>query len=289
MFVAGLYLKPNDLRLAIQRRSLIIKAIVANAIVIPLIGLGLYSITPMSPQVGVAFLTVTFSFGVPLVLSFVKGFRANIPFVTVLVFVLAIATSITMPVLLRLILPTDFSVLRTFLVTLAFIVFFQLVPLVVGLALGDSEKVRHYTLRPLGIITTVAGFIIIGLVVVVGLALISRVGVWPVISMIILTLSALAVGWLFGGPRLVDRKVLAVNSSLRNFPIGLLLATSVFSNMTDGIGVAIFAAIMIVTVFIFSRLAMRIRERSGQAATDQSSKADETANVGAGGSSKANN
>jgi len=262
MFLAGLYLKPHDLRMAAKRYKLISKALIANAIIIPLIGLGLYEITPMSPSVQVAFLMVTFSFGIPLVLNFVKGMRANVPFATVLVFVLAITTALTMPILLRLVLPVDFSAFRTFIFVILFIVLFQLIPLVIGLILGDSGTIRRYLLRPLGILTASAGAALLGLVVIAGLAGIAKVGVWPPLSMVVLTVSSLAVGWIFGGPELIDRKVLAVNSALRNFPIGMLLATTIFADTVDAIGVAVFAAIMILSVLIFSRFASRLKSRT---------------------------
>lgn len=275
MFVAGLYLEPQDLRMALTRRRLLAKAVLANALIIPLIGLGLYSITPMPPAIGIAFLTVTFSFGVPLVLNFVRSFRPNIPFVTVLIFVLALSTSITMPIMLRLVLPVDFSALRTFLVALSFIVIFQLVPLMIGLGLGESQRVRRYVLRPLAALTSGAGIFLITLIVFIGLAGIPRIGVLPITSMVILTLSSLGIGWLFGGPQLIDRKVLAANSALRNFPIGLLLATSIFSSMSDAIGVALFAAIMILTVLVFSRFIARFAPKQVQPHSDLPSKTEQ--------------
>ena len=200
---------------------------------------------------------MTFSFGVPLVANFAKSIRADVPVVTVMIFALALTTSVTMPLLLRLVLPEDFSIAKSFLSVLFFVVIFQLTPLLLGLGLGESQTVRRKILRPLAAITATAGIILIGLTVAVGLAAIYFIGVWAPIAMFALTIISLVVGWIMGGPALVNRKVLALNSALRNFPIGLLMATSIFSNIEVALSVAVFAAIMILTVFVFARLVSR--------------------------------
>jgi predicted Na+-dependent transporter len=268
MFVAGLYLKPRDLKLALQRYKLITKAILANALIIPLIGLALYFTVPMPPNVATAFLLVTFSFGVPLSVNFAKGLRADIPFVTVLLFVLALTTSVTMPVLLDLFLPVSFSIARSFLIVLLYIVIFQLAPLLFGLAFGNSQVIRRTVLRPLGLVTLAATIALFSLVVFVAIAgivlnwntvvMVAGRGLGPAGLVAVLTASSLGVGWLLGGPILIDREVLAINSALRNYPIGLLIATSIFSNNIVALAVVVFAAVMVFTVFVFSRIISRI-------------------------------
>ncbi len=254
MFVAGLYLRPRELGAALKQYSLLGRAVLANSVVVPLIGLGLYFITPMSADIGVAFLLVTFSFGVPLAVNFIKTIRADVPFATVLVFALAAVTSITMPILLYFFLPVSFSVVKSFLAIILFVTLFQLLPLILGLALGDSQTVRRKILRPLAIITAACGIFLIGLVIIIGLALIAFVGIWPILAMITLTLVSLGVGWVFGGPKLINREVLAINTALRNFPICFLLATTIFIDTKTEVGIAIFASIMLLSVFGFSRL-----------------------------------
>jgi len=284
MFVAGIYLRPTDLKLALRRYKLITKAILANALIIPLIGLALFFTVPMSAAVSSAFLLVTFSFGVPLSVNFLKVLRADVPFVTVLVFVLALTTSITMPLLLDLFLPVSFSIARSFFIVLLYIIVFQLAPLLVGLAAGNSQFIRSKLLRPLALVvlgSSAALFSLIGLVAIVGIALnwstvlrIAGNGGGPISLIVILTIASLGVGWILGGPVLIDREVLAVNSALRNYPIGLLIATSVFSNNVIALAVAVFAAVMLLTVFVFSRIISRtlkfIHGHSSQIkATDQ--------------------
>lgn len=265
MFVTGLYLKPQELKLAFKRYRLIIRALIANAIIIPLIGLGLYSVTPMEPSVAVAFLMVTFSFGVPLAVNFVRGLRADIPFVTILIFCLALVTSITMPILLNLVLPISFSIRRSFLIILAYVIFLQLLPLLVGSAFGTSQTIRMIILRPLALITGGATFLLGGVAILQGISGIPKVGLWPIVSMFILILSSIGVGWITGGPNLIDRKVIAVNSSLRNFPVGLLLATSVFFDPVDELAVAVFSLVMLLTVLFFSRVIFRLERRKKEA------------------------
>ncbi|MFI5419497.1 MAG: hypothetical protein ACHQ1H_00870 [Nitrososphaerales archaeon] len=138
-----------------------------------------------------------------------------------------------------------------------FIILFQLAPLIAGVAVAESQIVRKIILRPLALITGAAGVVLIGLVVIIGLAVISVIGVVPPALVFILTLFSLGVGWILGGPTLINRKVLAINSALRNFPVGLLMATSIFSDTEIAASVAVFAAIMILTVLVFTRLVSR--------------------------------
>jgi BASS family bile acid:Na+ symporter len=257
MFVAGLYLKPNELRMALKQYRLLGRALLANAVIMPLIGLGLYFITPMPPSIGTAFLLVIFSFGIPLAANFTKSMRADVSFVTVLIFGLALVSSITMPLFLDLFLPATFSIARSFVFVLLFITLFQLVPLLIGLVFGDSQTIRRLLLRPLAILTAGAAILLIGIVVLIGFVGIAYVGVWPPLAMFVLTLASLGIGWIFGGPTLTNRKVLAVNTALRNFPVGFLMATSIFSDNRIAIGMAIFSMMMILMVFAFSRLISR--------------------------------
>jgi BASS family bile acid:Na+ symporter len=259
MFVAGLYLKPHQLVAAFKEYKLIFRAILANAVIIPLLGLALYFVTPMPPSEATGFLLIVFSFGLPLAVNFAKSVRANVPLVTVTVFALAIVSSITMPLLLELALPESFSIGRSFLYVILFIILFQLVPLILGLAFGESQFVRKTLLRPLALVTAVSGGALIGLIVILGFAAISIVGILPPVAMLILTISALGIGWVLGGPVLINRKVLAINSGLRNFPVGILMATSIFSDTRIAVSDAVFASIMIVTVLVFTRLVSRYR------------------------------
>jgi BASS family bile acid:Na+ symporter len=257
MFVAGLYLKPRELRGAFKEYKLILRAVLANAVIIPLFGLALYKLVPLPASEATGFLLVIFSFGLPLAVNFAKSVRGDIPIVTVTIFALALVSSITMPLLLQFFLPDRFSIAKSFFFVLLFIILFQLAPLIAGLAVSESQFVRKILLRPLALITGTVGIVLLGLVVIVGLAVISVIGVLPPVLVFILTLFSLGVGWILGGPALINRKVLAINSALRNFPVGLLMATSIFSDTEIAASVAVFAAIMILTVLVFTRLVSR--------------------------------
>ncbi|MFI5419809.1 MAG: bile acid:sodium symporter family protein [Nitrososphaerales archaeon] len=259
MFVAGLYLKPRELRGAFKEYKLILRAVLANAVIIPLFGLALYKMIPLPASEATGFLLVVFSFGLPLAVNFAKSVRADIPIVTVTIFALALISSITMPLLLQLFLPGRFSISKSFFFVLLFIILFQLAPLIAGVVVSESQIVRKILLRPLALITGAAGIALLGLVIVVGLAVISIIGPVAPAVVFILTLFSLGVGWILGGPALINRKVLAINSGLRNFPVGLLMATSIFSDTEIAASVAVFAAIMILTVLVFTRLVSRFR------------------------------
>ena len=155
----------------------------------------------MPPSEAAGFLLIIFSFGLPLAANFAKSVRADVPLVTVTIFALALVSSFTMPLLLDTRFARKLSIARSFLEVILFVTVFRSVPLILGLVLGESQFVRKNLLRPLALITVIAGVILIGLIVVVGLAAISIVGIVPPLAILMLTLLSLAIGWVLGDSR----------------------------------------------------------------------------------------
>jgi BASS family bile acid:Na+ symporter len=70
--------------------------------------------------------------------------------------------------------------------------------------------------------------------------------------MLILIVGGLIIGWLFGGPSEVTRQVLAVNTSMRNVGLCLVIATRAFSTPDVEVAVLAFAALMVPPNMLFT-------------------------------------
>jgi len=69
------------------------------------------------------------------------------------------------------------------------------------------------------------------------------IGVRGVLAMIVLLVGAGLVGWLFGGPSMQQRTLLARTTMIRNVGLGLLLAIVAFPNAGVDVAIVLFVVI----------------------------------------------
>jgi bile acid:Na+ symporter, BASS family len=82
-------------------------------------------------------------------------------------------------------------------------------------------------------------------------------------AIVLLILAAWIVGWLLGGPKVRNRKVLAISSSMRNVGVCFPIATNYFAGTEVFIPMLAFSGIMIPMNMVFALLtgwALRDRE-----------------------------
>ena len=96
----------------------------------------------------------------------------------------------------------------------------QLLPLLAGVAVKSRwETVAQRLMKPLTWIASAVGLLVILLIVVTDLNKILSVDWRTITAALILVGTALAMGWLLGGPGPLSRRVLAVTTSARNVAV----------------------------------------------------------------------
>ena len=228
---AGLQVNRSHLIEIFKNGGLLVRALVANFIIVPAAGVGLAKLFRLPPEVATGFLLMAIAPGVPFVLASVRKRGGRLSLAVALALFLPLLSIVTIPFTAALVLPEGASAhipLGQFLLTL---VLFQLAPLLLGIVLGErSPTFADRMVRPLEITFFVAAIVLIAILAPKLAHDISLVygsnGMW---AMLCIVLVSLGFGWLLGGPAREDRRVLAIGTALRNVGLGALIATSNFS------------------------------------------------------------
>ena len=252
-FGAGLQVNREHLRAVFHNLGLLGRALLANFIIVPLLGVLLANLFRLPPQVATGFLLMAIAPGVPFVLASVRKRGGSLGLAVALAFILPLLSIVTVPITAGLVLPTaakaDLPMSR-FVLTL---VLFQLLPLLAGIAFGALAPGSAARLgRPLQILflaSALALIVMLGPELVHGIA--SVYGSNGMLAMLCLVLLSMATGWLFGSPAREDRRVLAIGTTLRNIGLCAVAATSSFSDPLVAATVLTYFVIQFVIVTLF--------------------------------------
>jgi BASS family bile acid:Na+ symporter len=226
MLSIGLRTGIADLRALLASRSFLIRALVANIVVVPLVGFALARLVPLHPQAAAALVVLACVPGGLAAVKYsskVKGEEALAGAMIVLLSVLAIFVS---PVILRIFLPAGVDLSVPYGRLLGFVALWILVPLVIGVFLNGKMPPRAAAglARGLGVVSFV---LFIAFMVVMksfrkeATASIGGLAVGTMLLFIVLTM---AIGWLMGGPKRGTRRLLATVTSMRNVAVCLAIA-----------------------------------------------------------------
>jgi len=260
VFGIGLGSTPRDLAYLWRRPGQLARSLVAMYVLVPVVILLLASVLPMAPSVRTAILVLAISAGAPLLpKKLMKLGREG--YVFSLVATSSVLAIVVVPLwvhLLAALFGRDASVEPGSVARLLAKAF--LVPLVLGMLLRwplstVAERISDGVLAFGGIVLAVAGLALLALH---GHLLIDT-GWRPFGALLGMTLVALAVGHVMGGPDPGDRTALAVCCASRHVGIAMLAASTVPGPKTAALVVAYVLAATIVSV-----LYLRGRSRGGR-------------------------
>lgn len=260
-FGAGLQVDRDHLIAILKNAGLLGRALLANFIVVPLLGVLFAKLLRLPAPVATGFLLMAIAPGVPLVLTSVRKRGGSLGFAVALAFFLPLLSIVTVPATAALVLPTAAKgtmPMEKFVLTL---VLFQLLPLLLGIVVGGRAPTVAAKLgRPLQIVFFLAAIVLIVLLIpAIGRSIGTIFGSGGMFAELCLVLCSLAVGWLLGWPRREDRRVLAIGTALRNIGLGALISTSSYSRPEVAAAVITYFVVqfLVVTIagFYFARTA----------------------------------
>jgi bile acid:Na+ symporter, BASS family len=250
MLSIGLTVKYEQVVAAAMRTRLVVLALVANFVLLPLVTIGLLAGFQAPPLVSAGFLILAVCPGAPLGPSLTAIAKGNVAVATGLMVILAGMSAVLSPALLSVLLAkiapegnlhTDYlAIVQTLLIT-------QLLPL--GLGLGIHHWAPRFTqgiVKSVGMLANVLLLALVGLIVAVQhetLAVIRFRG-WA--GMILLLVASLGIGWVCGGRDVSNRKALASTSATRNVAVGLVIAGSNFAGTPAVTAVVAYGLVSIV-------------------------------------------
>ncbi len=258
IFGIGLGSTPDDLAYLWRRPRLLARSLVAMYVVVPLVILLLAKVLPMTTAVRTAVLVLAVSAGAPLLPKKLmklgrEGYVFSLLVTSSLVAIVAVPLWVE---LIAAVFGRDAQVDPLRLAALIAKAF--LAPLLLGMAVrrllrSVDERVSERLIAGGGIVLAAAA---VGLLVLHG-RLIVEAGWRPVVGLLSMTLIALAIGHLMGGPDPGERTALAVSCATRHVGVAVLAASAV-----PGPKTAAFVLAYVVTAGIASAAYLRWRASS---------------------------
>lgn len=229
-FGAGLQVDREHLKEMFAHVGLLARSVLANVVVVPIAAVFVTYALHLKPYIATGILLMAISPGVPFVLSGVRRKGGSLSFAVALAFLLPLVSIVTIPITAELVLPvqaTEELPLARFIMTL---LLFQLLPLLAGIAVTALLKRRMPQLERVLNLTFIVAVIALVIVLLprIGHSIAVIFGSLGIIAIICIDAVCAVTGWLLGGPRIDDRRVLSLATTLRNIGLVSSIATVSF-------------------------------------------------------------
>ncbi len=229
LFTSGLEVTFEQVLTPLRDRSVVARALLANVIIVPLFVYAMSALYPLERPYTIGVLLYGFASGAPYTPKLVGAAAGNVPSSIASTMVLTVLTIIYMPIVLPFIVPgADIGVWE-----IAKPLLLQMfVPLVIGLGIRHLRaRVADKLLRPSRLVVNLSLVVFLVLAVVLhGDALAAMIGTGAVLSAVVLTVVAFAVGYIIGpiGAKGKGKATLGLITTARNIGAAATVATANF-------------------------------------------------------------
>ena len=231
MLATGLSLTVAEIVGPLKNARLVILALLANFVLVPLLAFGITRLLPLDESLQIGLIVLSTVAGAPFLVKEVQAGKGDISLSVGLMFMLMIVTIFYVPLVLSLLLPgvevNAWDIAKSLIVTM-------LVPIILGLLYRSQspESAEHWA--PL--MNKVSSIALL-LMLVTGLGLnlsniIDLIGSYGFLALIVFVLGSLLIGMLMGGRSPAVRSVLGLGTAQRNVAAAILVTTINFPGTT---------------------------------------------------------
>lgn len=259
MFVVGLQVTAAQVRAVASDRRLILKAMLANYVLAPLLTVGLLLyFKPVNPTIAAGFLILAVCPGAPFGPPFTRKAGGDTAVSVVLMLLLAGSSALMAPALLHVLLPVmtggsglqvdALKIVSTLLLT-------QLVPLALGFWLRQARPALAERLqKPAQMLSTVLSLGVIALIMASKWELVMQFRLRGYTAMLAGLGGSLLIGWLLGGPALGSRKAMTLTTMLRNLGVALVIVMGSFAGTAAVTAVLVYGLLQIAGSALLARV-----------------------------------
>ena len=227
MLHTGLQVDRERLFAVLKDYGLLARAFLANFIIVPVAAVLVVRGLHLEAAIATGVLLMAIAPGVPFVV--VSGGRrkgGSLGFALSLAFLLPLVSVVTVPITARLVLPLSGPISEKAL--LISLLVFQLVPLLIGIAISDrAPRVAERLSRPLVVMMLAVLAVLLGLMAVKIVTSIGSVyGSRGMFAMLAIVVVSVVTGWLLGGRKREFRRTLSIGTALRNIGLAATVATA---------------------------------------------------------------
>lgn len=250
-FSAGLQINRAHLLAVLKEYRLLGRALLANFIVVPVLGVLAVRLFHVNEYVATGILLMAIAPGVPFViLSGGRKKGGSLGFAASLAFLLPAISIVTLPITARLVLPSNEQAHVPVMNVLVSLLLFQLLPLVLGAVVAERSPAAAVKLtRPVDLVFLASVLVLFG---ILGPRLIRDIGSVfgsnGILATLLIVVLSVATGWLLGGPQEEYRRTLGIGTALRNVGLAVLVATQSFPGTQAPAAVLTYLVVQLVVV-----------------------------------------
>ncbi len=228
MLATGLSLSVAQILQPLKNARLVILALLANFVLVPLLAYGITRLIPLDQSLQIGLIVLSTVAGAPFLVKEVQAAQGDLSLGVGLMFLLMIVTIFYVPLVLPLLLPgaevNGWDTAKSLIVTM-------LIPIVLGLLFRSHslQDAQHWA----PVMNKVSGVaLLILLVTGVGLnvsSIIDLIGSGGFLALILFVVGSLLIGFALGGRNPAVRGVLGLGTAQRNVAAAILVTTLNFS------------------------------------------------------------
>ena len=224
MLATGLSLTVAQILQPLKNARLVILALLANFVLVPLLAYGITLLIPLDEALEIGLIVLSTVAGAPFLVKEVQAAKGDISLAVGLMFLLMIVTIVYVPLVLPLLLPgtevNPWDIAKSLIVTM-------LVPIVLGLMFRSHSPEDALHWAPL--LNKVSGVaLLLMLVTQLGLNIsniIDMIGSRGFLALLIFVVGSLLIGFLLGGRDPAVRSVMGLGTAQRNVAAAILVTT----------------------------------------------------------------
>ncbi len=229
MLATGLSLTVAQIVQPLKNARLVILALLANFVLVPLLAIVITRVVPLDEALQVGLIVLATTAGAPFLVKEVQAAKGNLSLGVGLMFLLMVVTIFYVPLVLPLLLPgvavNAWDIAKSLIVTM-------LIPIILGLMVRSHSPEGAANWAPL--MNKVSGIALL-LMLVTGLGLnvaniIDLIGSRGFLALILFVVGSLLIGMLMGGRDPAVRSVLGLGTAQRNVAAAILVTTLNFGD-----------------------------------------------------------
>ena len=267
MLAMGLSLSMTDIIEPLKNVRLVILALVANFVLVPLFAYVILLIIPLDQSLKIGLIVLATAGGAPFLPKLVQGAKGSVALGVGLMVLLMVVTIVYMPLVLPLLLPgvrvVPWDIAKSLIVLM-------LVPLAIGLLFKAHSADTAAQWSPIMAKTSTLALLVL-LVVGLGLnvsSIVGLVGTGGMVAAVLFVVGSFVIGWLLGllgGPDPGVRSVMGLGAAQRNVSAALVVTAQNFSG-TATLSYVLVAAILSLLILLPTARWLGTRARQAQGA-----------------------
>jgi BASS family bile acid:Na+ symporter len=248
MLDVGLSLSFKQILNPLKDINLVVRALLANFVLVPLLGFLLKTIIPLDASLGIGLVLLATAAGAPVLPMLAKVAKADVAFSVGLMVLLTVVTVIYVPVMLPVLLPgvsvDPIDIARS-------LVILMLIPLSIGLSVkARYENIAAFWQPHMAQASSISMVALIVLMLGQNIGnVIGSIGSGAILTAIVFTFLALAIGY-FLGPSATTLPVMGLGTAQRNFAAAIVVATRNFGDDPDVLTMILLTAVLMLVILM---------------------------------------